>query len=78
MRPGDDEAMIYCVIPRELEAELYDKMQAYYVDNPNVTVIVDRRNGPDRRRGKAYGGMRETRERRRARVAGTFPKLDVA
>jgi hypothetical protein len=70
--------MIYCVIPRELEAELYDKMQAYYVDNPNVTVIVDRRNGPDRRRGKVYGGMRETRERRRARVAGTFPKLDVA
>jgi hypothetical protein len=78
MRPGDGEAMIYCVIPRELEAELYDKMQAYYVDNPNVTVIVDRRDGPDRRRGKAYGGMRETRERRRARAAGTFPKLDVA
>ena len=49
--------MIYCVIPRELEGELYDKMHAYYVDNPNVTVIVDRRDGPDRRRGKAFGGM---------------------
>ena len=70
--------MIYCVIPRELETELYDKMVAYYDDNPNVTVIVDRRAGPDRRRGKAYGGMREIRERRRARAAGTFPKLDVA
>ena len=70
--------MIYCVIPRELEAELFDKMQAYYVDNPNVTVVVDRRDGPDRRRGKAYGGMREIRERRRVRAAGTFPKLDVA
>ena len=70
--------MIYCVIPRELEGELYDKMNAYYVDNPNVTVIVDRRHGPDRRRGKAYGGMRETRDRRRARATGTFPRLDVA
>ena len=75
---GGEPAMIYCVIPRELEDELYDKMIAYYRDNPNVTVIVDRRAGPDRRRGKAYGGMREIRDRRRARAAGTFPKLDVA
>jgi hypothetical protein len=44
--------MIYCVIPRELEAELYDKMVDYYKDNPNVTVIVDRREGSDRRAGK--------------------------
>jgi hypothetical protein len=70
--------MIYCVIPRELESELYEKMVTYYEDNPNVTVIVDRREGPDRRRGKAYGGMREIRDRRRARAIGTFPKLDVA
>jgi hypothetical protein len=70
--------MIYCVIPRELEGELFDRMVTYYRDNPNVTVIVDRREGADRRRGKAYGGMRELRERRRARATGTFPKLDVA
>ena len=70
--------MIYCVVPRELESELYERMVAYYHDNPNVTVIVDRRQGPDRRRGKAYGGMREIRDRRRARAAGTFPRLDVA
>ena len=37
--------MIYCVIPRELADELYDKMVEYYKDNPNVTVIVDRREG---------------------------------
>ena len=72
------ERVIYCVIPRELEDELYDKMTAYYVDNPNVTVIVDRRSGPDRRHGKAYGGMRQIRDRRRARPTGTFPKTDVA
>lgn len=69
--------MIYCVIPRELETELYDKMVEYYKDNPNVSVIVDRREGPDRRRGKVPGGKRVIRDRRRARVPGTFPDIDV-
>jgi hypothetical protein len=68
--------MIYCVIPRELETELFERMATYYRDNPNVTVIVDRRQGPDRRRGKAYDGMREVRDRRRARATGTFPPLE--
>ena len=48
--------MIYCVIPRELEAELYPKMVEYYRDNPNVTVIVDRREGADRRSGRSSEG----------------------
>jgi hypothetical protein len=67
--------VIYCVIPPELEDELFDKMVEYYKDNPNVTVIVDRRTGPDRRQGKAApeGEQRETRDRRRARIPGTFP-----
>ena len=72
--------MIYCVIPRELEAELFEKMVAYYADNPNVTVIVDRREGPDRRAGQEDGSFkeqRETRDRRRARVTGTFPDTDA-
>lgn len=69
--------MIYCVIPRELADELYDKMVEYYKDNPNVTVIVDRREGNDRRTGKSYGGKREVRDRRRARVPGTFPDTDT-
>ena len=69
--------MIYCVIPKELEGDLFDKMVEYYKDNPNVTVIVDRRDGPDRRAGQETGSHREQREirdRRRARVTGTFPK----
>ena len=71
--------MIYCVIPRELEDELFERMVAYYHDNPNVTVIVDRRSGPDRRRGsRSFGGMRALRDRRRRRATGTFPKVDVA
>jgi hypothetical protein len=69
--------MIYCVIPRELESDLFDKMVDYYKDNPNVTVIVDRREGPDRRSGKEYGGNRTTRDRRRSRVTGTFPETDA-
>ena len=44
--------MIYCVIPRELADELYDKMVEYYKDNPNVEVIVDRREGNRPARGQ--------------------------
>jgi hypothetical protein len=69
--------VIYCVIPRELEDELFDKMVEYYKDNPNVTVIVDRRSGEDRRNGRAYGGKREVRDRRRARIPGTFPDVEA-
>ena len=64
--------MIYCVIPRELEAELFTKMTEYYEDNPNVTVILERRQGPDRRKGRESGGKRELRDRRRPRIPGTF------
>jgi hypothetical protein len=66
--------MIYCVIPRELADELYDKMVEYYKDNPNVTVIIDRRQGPDRRRGQPgeNQAQRVTRDRRRAHP-GRFP-----
>ena len=72
--------MIYCVIPPEHENELYEKMVEYYRDNPNVTVIVDRRGGPDRRRGRSDEGhqeQRQTRDRRRPRVPGTFPDTDA-
>jgi hypothetical protein len=69
--------MIYCVIPQEMEADLFDRMVEYYKDNPNVTVIVDQRTGPDRRNGRAPGGKREIRDRRRARVPGTFPDTEV-
>ena len=69
--------MIYCVIPRELEGELLEKMVDYYKDNPNVTVMIDRRDGPNRRQGKSYGGKREIRDRRRARIPGTFPETNA-
>ena len=72
--------MIYCVIPRELADELYDKMVDYYKDNPNVTVIIDRRDGPNRRAGTPdpeFSEKREIRDRRRTRIPGTFPNTDA-
>jgi hypothetical protein len=72
--------MIYCVIPRELADELYDKMVEYYKDNPNVTVIVDRREGKDRRKeseGRLEASEQRTvRDRRRAHP-GKFPDTDA-
>jgi hypothetical protein len=69
--------VIYCVIPRELKDELYEKLSRYYADNPNVEVIVDRRSGSDRRQTRASGGKRTLRDRRRPRVPGTFPRTDA-
>jgi hypothetical protein len=68
--------MIFCVIPKELEAELYDKLCDHYRDNPNVQVIIERRQGEDRRRSSGGGGQRITRERRRRRLPGTFLSTD--
>jgi hypothetical protein len=67
--------MIYCVVPQALADELYDKLTAYYADDPNVEVIVDRRKA-ERRSGNDSGGARQRRDRRRPRVPGEFPKLD--
>jgi len=67
--------VIFCVVPRELEGELYERLVTYYAENDNVTVIVDRRTGPDRRAGRPPAEIaerRHTRDRRRPRVQGTF------
>jgi len=70
--------MIYCVVPEALEAELFDKLTAYYADDENVTVIVDRRRSERRGPGAdpADAEQRETRDRRRQRVAGEFPRIE--
>jgi hypothetical protein len=63
--------MIYCVIPKALSDELYEKLSKYYEDDPNVEVIVDRRVSERRARGSTGGGNRQIRDRRRRRP-GTF------
>jgi hypothetical protein len=70
--------MVYCVVPRELESELFDRLSAYYADDPEVTVIVDRRVSERRARGaspKAAPQQRELRDRRRRRAVGEPPRL---
>jgi hypothetical protein len=67
--------MIYCVVPEPLADELFDKLTSYYSEDPNVTVIVDRRRGSRREVDSAGGGQREVRDRRRARVPGELPEL---
>jgi hypothetical protein len=70
--------VIYCVVPGELAAELFDKLTAYYADDPNVTVIVDRRKSSRRKPSSQEGagpGKREVRDRRRARIPGELPQL---
>ena len=62
--------MIYSVVPEEMAPELYDKLVEYYKDDPNVKVIIDRREGPDRRSGQDPGehaDKRQLRDRRHRR-----------
>jgi hypothetical protein len=72
--------MIYCVVPKALEDELYPKLLAHYEQDDNVTVIVERREAD--RRGRRTGPVtaedrqrRIVRDRRRARVAGDLLPL---
>ena len=63
--------MIYCVVPQALAGDLFDKLSDYYRDDPNVTVIIDRREG----QGGPAGPHPADRDRRRRRVKGTFPPI---
>ena len=58
--------MIYCVIPRELEGELLERMTEYYRGNPEVEVIIDRRMS-ERRRGESRVGLDRRQASRRRR-----------
>jgi hypothetical protein len=70
--------MIYSVVPRELEGQLLGQLTTHYADQPDVTVIVDRRAAARRRRGPAPSDVqaqRELRDRRRRRAGGDFAVL---
>ena len=70
--------MVYCVVPPELEPDLFDRLTAYYAPDPDVLVIVDRRRGE--RRSSVQAGedglqRRVLRDRRRRRAVGELPRL---
>jgi hypothetical protein len=70
--------VIYSVVPEELAPELYERLVAYYKDDPNVKVIIDRRKSERREKGVVdNSGQRERRDRRRSRVPGEFPPIDT-
>jgi hypothetical protein len=71
--------MIYSVVPRELESSLLAKLTAHYAEQPDVTVLVDRRES-ERRTGSAPPegavlAQRVIRDRRRRRATGEIPAL---
>jgi hypothetical protein len=70
--------VIYCVVPEALAEELLEKLTDYYADDPNVSVIVDRRRGSRRGPSLASGGKRELRDRRRRTIPGELPSLASA
>ena len=63
--------MIYCVVPQALADELYDKLADYYEEDPNVTVIIDRRA-----QGGNPGDHSSYNEHRRQRPKGSFPAIE--
>jgi hypothetical protein len=71
--------MIYCVVPKPMADELYEKLVKHYENDDNVTVIVDRRESDRRARGSQASDedlkRRVIRDRRRARVPGDLPRL---
>lgn len=69
--------MYYCVVSRELEGELLERLRSYYAPEPEIAVIVDRRSR-DRRGRHSYRPALEkrvVRDRRRRRVCGDLPAL---
>jgi hypothetical protein len=81
--------VIYQVVPIEAGEELYNKLVEHYRDEPNVTVILDRRKS-DRRRQRARTGaatpaqadgrtaeQRQIRDRRRRRVVGELSRVQT-
>ena len=67
--------MIYCVVPPEMADDLFDRLVDYYKDNPNVKVIVDRRDG--RKPSPAKTEQSKSANRRRSRIPGTFPEIEA-
>ena len=72
---GTIAAVIYCVVPEALADELYDRLASYYADDPNVTVIVDRRRSERREPGSTGGRAARGARPAPPRIAGEFPPI---
>lgn len=50
-RTTQSASRVYCVVPRDLAAELHDELRRFYLESPQMEVLVERRTG-DRRGGR--------------------------
>jgi hypothetical protein len=66
--------VIYYVIPRELADKYFEDFKLRFAGVEGVEVIIDRRE-IDRRALTKGGGKRVIRDRRRRRIAGSFPDV---
>lgn len=65
--------MIYSVVPPEISDDVFRALAEHYKDNPNISVIRDRRSGERRAtRGAVgdHGEKRSLRDRRRRKAPG--------
>lgn len=67
--------MIYSVVPEELGPEVYEQLVAYYADDPDVTVIIDRRRAGRPPGGPPIADESPFRGRRRRRIPGDLPTI---
>ncbi len=70
-RANQEAALIYCVVPPELGEDAYRRLVEHYKDNPNIKVIMDRRQG-ERRGDRSGGAGRTVRDRRQRGAPGAF------
>jgi hypothetical protein len=64
-------------VPRELGSEGFERLREYYADDPEVTVMFDRRSSA-RRQGRAAVAERDLRvlrDRRRRRITGDIAPM---
>jgi hypothetical protein len=67
--------VIFSVVPEELGPEVLEQVKAHYADDPNVTVIGDRRRSGRPSGGPPTADERKFRGRRRRRATGDHPPL---
>jgi hypothetical protein len=67
--------VIFAVVPEELGPDVLKKLREHYADEPNVTVIADRRRAGRPSGGPPTADETKFRGRRRRRATGDHPPL---
>ena len=74
-RPRSIQFVIFSVVPEELGPEVFERVSEHYADDPNVTVIPDRRRSGRPSGGPPTADESKFRGRRRRRATGDYPPL---